>query len=258
MSLSRTTASAATIQRIYRGSRSRAGLPHLRRYQAANLSAGRRLDIGQLNTHGFWSTEPLWPEGRPVILKSITFSETTIERDTSGKVATQSTDFRSRQERPLHKVLEMIESGIKGHVIYPHFLNMTKKMAGEVDSIFNEIVSSLSNGQKFYCNDHMSTRIDIQHLRPIQLTWLKFLYFLSLDTAPVTLSELTCCATPKPTPKTTPKHSGLKLVRQGSTKIAGGISIKRVQPTKPIQPIQPIQPVDDLEVRFQRILDLNL
>ena len=47
---------ARTIQRVFRGSRSRSVLPRLRRFQAANLNAGLRLDTGELNTQGFWST----------------------------------------------------------------------------------------------------------------------------------------------------------------------------------------------------------
>ena len=253
--MSLTLNAARTIQRVFRGSRSRSVLPRLRRFQAANLNAGLRLDTGELNTQGFWSTESLWPEGRPMCLRNVLFSDNTTERDNSDKDEINLTDYRGRQDKPLHKVLAMIESGIKGQMIYPHLVvkaDMTKEKTDGIDSLFKEIVHTLKNGQKFYCNDYKSTRIDLQHLQSINSTWLKFRYFMGLgppEPAPVpNLAAFTrgtlLRATMTPVPAS---PSGPLLVRQGSTRIAGGVSIR----------LTPPQPVDDLDERLQRLLNLR-
>jgi hypothetical protein len=241
---------ARTIQRVFRGSRSRSVLPRLRRFQAANLNAGCRLDTGGLNTQGFWSTEPLWPEGRPICLRNVLFSDNTTARDDSDRDSINLTDYRGRQDKPLHKVLAMIESGIKGQTIYSHLVDkgdMTKEKIGEIDSLFKEIDHTLGNGKKFYCNDHRSTRIDLQHHQSITTTWLKFRYFMGLvppEPVPdlVTLTRVTPLRAIR-----CPVPSGPLLVRQGSTKIAGGVSIR----------LTPPQPIDDLDTRLQRLLNLR-
>jgi hypothetical protein len=161
----------------------------------------------------------------------------------------------------------MIESGIKGQMIYPHLVgkaDMTKEKTDGIDSLFKEIVHTLKNGQKFYCNDYKSTRIDLQHLQSITSTWLKFRYFMGLgppEPAPVpNLAAFTrgtlLRATMSPVPTTPapprripldpgPLDLGPLLVRQGSTRIAGGVSIR----------LTPPQPVDDLDARLQRLLN---
>jgi hypothetical protein len=216
-----------TIQRVFRGSRTRAGLPRLRGIQVANLNAGCHLDVEGVNTKGFWSTNALWPEGRPMCLRHVLFSDNTIKRDISNVDVVGFTDYQERREKPLYKVIAMIESGIKGLMIYHHLMDVTVVDKAKIDSLFADITHSLKNGKSYHCNDSSSTRIDIHHLQSINITWLKYRYFAGLE-------PLTLVATCKP-----------RLARQGPTTIAGGIQIDLPQPT------------DDLDLRFERLLNLQ-
>jgi hypothetical protein len=76
---------------------------------------------------------------------------------------------------------------------------------------------------------------------------LKFRYFMGLvppEPVPdlVTLTRVTPLRAIR-----CPVPSGPLLVRQGSTKIAGGVSIR----------LTPPQPIDDLDTRLQRLLNLR-
>ena len=219
-----------TIQRVFRGSRTRAVLPRLREFQVANLNAGYHLDVGELNTEGLWSTNALWPKGKPVPLRHVLFSDNTIKRDISNVDVVGETDFQERQGKPLYKVIAMIESGIKGLMIYHHLMDVTVVDKAKIDSLFADITHSLKNGDPYHCSDSNSPRIHIHHLQSINITWLKYRYFAGLE--PLTLTSVPV-ATCKP-----------RLARQGPTTIAGGIKIKT-------------QPVDDLELRYQRLLNIQ-
>jgi hypothetical protein len=159
------------------------------------------------------------------------FSCNTTNRDISNVDVVGFTDFQERQGKPLYKVIAMIESGIKGLMIYHHLMDVTVVDKAKIDSLFADITHSLKNGEPYHCSDSNSTRIDIHHLQSINITWLKYRYFAGLE-------PLTLVATCKP--------RLARLARQGPTTIAGGIQIDLPNP-----------PTDDLDLRFERLLNLQ-
>jgi len=155
--------------------------------QEANLNAGYHCDPLELSLlHPVWK-ETNWDkvETRPSPLpgeKRITFSGKTRSQVTGGrKTIEEDTDFLERGNRPLCKVVKIIETTINtSDTIVPILIGIKdKSILAKMDETFGDIVSTLEAGEDYRVPDSSSLRIrpGIHALNLISKAYTVFQYF---------------------------------------------------------------------------------
>lgn len=164
-------------------------------YQENNLNAGYHYDPEELNTlHPFWKEGKVEPRTR-----KISFGSTSLARDECNIDLKEKTDFMERGERPLCKVVEIIEAAFSKRPIWKIVsLIKDKFILHAMDIIFNDIIETLKSGKTYYVNNSSSLRVKSEafSIMTLEKAYITFRYiagFPPLLTKPVqvkTVSQL--------------------------------------------------------------------
>jgi hypothetical protein len=125
-------------------------------YQENNLNAGYHYDPEELNTlHPFWKEGEVEPHTR-----KISFGSTSLARDEYNMDLKEKTDFMERGERPLCKVVEIVEAAFGKRPIWKIVSPIKDKfILHAMDIILNDIIETLKSGKTYYANNSSSLRV---------------------------------------------------------------------------------------------------
>lgn len=146
--------------------------------QVGNLNANYHFDPEELNDlHPFWATdeEILKPN-----LTRISFNTSSMARDESNKDAKENTDFMERGERPLCKVVKIVEAIFKGKIPIWKIVTPIKDkfILSAMNLIFEEILKSIKRGEPYRFCDSSSLRLKSSpsSINAIETAYVSFRY----------------------------------------------------------------------------------
>ena len=215
--------------------------------EARGLHYNHRLmgkDISKINQMEFWSGEERPKKGR------VSFQEVEGYQwlDSFGVIYGEKVDFRERNSKSHNFMVSLIEDTIKGKPAWKR-LSGSDVDVEKVDKVFQTAVEKITENGRYKCSDAQSTMLKRANLARICDAHIKFRLFAGLglpernqdevDELEQRMKQLL----EKPKVETV-ESSTPKLVRQGSTRIAGvRVDLNKVK-------------ADDLEERFNRLLAL--
>ena len=173
--------------------------------QEGNLNAGRHLRSEEINLcHPFWS-ETNWNEEENAINTGISFDLNILTKSTaSAEPVKEKTDFVEREDRPLYKVVQIVETAIKERkTIIPILVSVKDpETLQKIGDIMQEIINKLEKGKRYSVSNCTSLRIPAVALNTLCEVYTIYQYFAGIF--PIyTLGE------PKSTPPSVPAKKEL-------------------------------------------------
>ena len=156
------------------------------RYQEANLNAGHRLNIEELNElHPLWSKEipRLGSSDYELRIQKVSFSKETQNRYEGDNDKREKTDFMERGDRPLCKALKLLEAAIYDRPVYKIFIGEKDKfIINAVDIIIGDILESLIKGENYRFSNASSAKVSPSPaiINKLKIAYVKFRYFNGL------------------------------------------------------------------------------
>lgn len=182
--------------------------------QINNLNAGYHCDSEELNgLHPFWATEDETQDSR---FTRVSFNATTMSRDEKDKDVKEKTDFMERGERPLCKVVKIVEEVIKkGFPVWKIVSPINDKfILSAMDLIFEEVLGCIKSGETYRFCDSSSLRLKSSpsSINAIETAYVSFRYIAGFP--PLSFPPL-----PEPKNNVAPCKTSPRLVRQAPRSI---------------------------------------
>jgi hypothetical protein len=262
---------ARTIQRVFRGSRARAKLPQLRKFQAANLNAGQHLDVVSLNNFDeFWSVpatkhppQPMTPPPSWLTEKPVFFNRYELCRDENGDhhrpaiVLDHSETIRGR-------FAQMINAQVSGKPVYPYIEGLDMDGINSLGEYFKSAIQSLEAGEKVQVWDGYGTSIKpVVGMNSLKSCYIKFRFFADFEKTYVPLEDIQ-------NSHGFIENSQPSLARVAPRTICGVPRVDVAAPMNDVPSLARVAPrticgvprvdqaaEDDLEERFQKLLNLR-
>jgi len=152
-------------------------------HQEGNLNAGRAVRAEEINLH-----HPFWAEGHEneVFRKghAITFDANILSKSTgSAEVEGGETDFVERGDRPLYKVVQIVETAIKDRkTIIPILVSVKdQEILHKIGDIMREIINKLEKGKRYSVSNCTSLRIPAAALNTLCEVYTVYQYFAGIS-----------------------------------------------------------------------------
>ena len=153
--------------------------------QEGNLNAGHAVRSEKINLHHpFWN-ETNWneEEGHAINTK-ITFDRKVHSKSTAGaEVNKEETDFVERGDRPLYKVVQIVETAITHKkTIIPILVSVKdQETLRKIGDIMKEIINKLEKGKRYSVSNCSSLRIPVASLNIICELYTVYQYFAGIS-----------------------------------------------------------------------------
>ena len=147
--------------------------------QEGNLNAGYHCDTEELNLlHPFWAKEVT--EDRQ---NRVTFGQKILAKSTaSAEPVKEKTDFVEREDRPLYKVVQIVETAIKERkTIIPILVSVKDpETLQKIGDIMQEIINKLEKGKRYSVSNCTSLRIPAVALNTLCEVYTVYQYFAGI------------------------------------------------------------------------------
>ena len=154
--------------------------------QVHNLNAGYHCDHEELNDlHPFWSTDD---ENQGSSLTRVSFNAISLARHEDDKESEENTDFLERGERPLCKVVEIIQRAVSGEPVWKvAALIKDEFILEEMEFIFEEVLEKIKSGKTYYFPDSSSLRLrsSPSSINIIEKAYIAFRYIAGFPPLPI-------------------------------------------------------------------------
>lgn len=180
--------------------------------QVHNLNAGYHCDPEELNNlHPFWATE----ETQDSSLTRVSFNTTSLALH-DDKESEENTDFLERGERPLCKVVEIIQRANAGEPVWKvAALIKDEFILTAMALIFEEVLKQIKDGKTYYFPDSSSLRLRSSpaSINIIEKAYIAFRYIAGFPPLPI----------PKVQMEEDDIDSKLRIIREKIERICGDI-----------------------------------
>jgi len=203
----------------------------------------------------YWSSEPVYNK-----MKEISFGihQETKDLDT-GKKTTSFANLKDGSDKSSFIFAKILDAAFANKPVESFF---SKSLSPDLDSYFRKAIFSLESGKKFSLWDGNSTNIPVSAgaISIVRGCYVKYNYFMDHpDPAPVLTPDPDLAPDPTPAPNVEDIDDLEKRIMELMAESAVGpcsTTKKSVRPSKTICGVPIVQNTDDLEERFQRLLDL--
>lgn len=154
-------------------------------HQEGNLNAGRAVRSEEINLHHpFWNKTNRNEGEEHAINTRISFDVNILAKSTGGvEVSKEETDFVERGDRPLYKVVQIIETAIKEKkTIIPILVSVKdQETLHKIGDIMEEIINKLNKGKRYSASNCTSLRIPVAALNIICELYTVYQYFAGIS-----------------------------------------------------------------------------
>ena len=153
-------------------------------HQEGNLNAGRAVRAQEINLHHpFWN-ETNWNEQEEHAINSgVSFDVNILAKSTGSAEVKEKTDFAERGDRPLYKVVQIVETAIKEKkTIIPILVSVKDhETLHKVGDIMQEIINKLEKGKRYSVSNCTSLRIPAAALNTLCEVYTVYQYFAGIS-----------------------------------------------------------------------------
>ena len=154
-------------------------------HQEGNLNAGRAVRSEEINLyHPFWGETNWNEEEEHAINTGISFNVNILAKSTdSAGVEGGETDFVERGDRPLYKVVQIVETAIKDKkTIIPILVSVKdQETLYKIGDIMQEIINKLEKGKRYSVSNCTSLRIPAVYLNTLWELYTVYQYFAGIS-----------------------------------------------------------------------------
>lgn len=152
--------------------------------QEGNLNAGRAVRSEEINLHHpFWN-ETNWNEQEEHAINTrISFDVNLLAKSTGSAEVKEKTDFVERGDRPLYKVVQIVETAIKERkTIIPILVSVKdQETLHKIGDIMQEIINKLEKGKRYSVSNCSSLRIPAVALNILCEVYTVYQYFAGIS-----------------------------------------------------------------------------
>lgn len=152
--------------------------------QEGNLNAGHHLRAEEINLyHPFWGETNREEEEEHAIDTEISFNVNILAKSTaSAESVKEKTDFVEREDRPLYKVVQIVETAIKERkTIIPILVSVKdQETLHKIGDIMQEIINKLEKGKRYSVSNCTSLRIPAAALNTLCEVYTVYQYFVGI------------------------------------------------------------------------------
>lgn len=181
--------------------------------QVHNLNAGYHCDPEELNNlHPFWATDD---ENQDSSLTRVSFNAISLALH-DDKESEENTDFLERGERPLCKVVEIIQRANAGEPVWKvATLIKDEFILTAMALIFEEVLKQIKDGKTYYFPDSSSLRLRSSpaSINIIEKAYIAFRYIAGFPPLPI----------PKVQMEEDDIDSKLRIIREKIERICGDV-----------------------------------
>ena len=153
-------------------------------HQEGNLNAGHAVRSEGINLdHPFWKDTNSDEVEEHAIKTGITFDVNVLSKTTSDVEADEETDFVERGDKPLYKVVKIVETAItERESIIPILVSVKdQETLRKIGDIMGEIINKLDGGERYSVSNCTSLRIPVTALNILCELYTIYQYFANIS-----------------------------------------------------------------------------